>query len=123
MKILSKLSYICIIAISSLTGCIYSNLKAPGPVNNTTHYQMTTEDFKILGTVETSGIYKTYGPFVALGGNGYEELFAKSKAMGGDDIINHVFELEGYSIFLIIYNEAKWKARATAIQYTSRAKK
>jgi hypothetical protein len=109
--------------VSSLVGCIYTSVKAPGPVNNQTQYLLTTEDYKVLGTVEAEGIYKAYGPFVGLGGKGYEELYAKAKALGGDEIINHVFEVEGYSIFLIVYNEAKWHARATAIQYTEKAKK
>lgn len=123
MNHLSKLSLLALIALSSLVGCIYTNVKAPGPVNNQTQYLLTTEDYKILGTVEAEGIYKAYGPFVGVGGQGYEELYTKAKAMGADEIINHVFEVEGYSIFLIIYNEAKWHARATAIQYTDKAKK
>ncbi|MCB1140644.1 MAG: hypothetical protein H7A24_08185 [Leptospiraceae bacterium] len=113
---------ISVLFLLYFNACIYSNVKAPGPINNTTPFVLTTEDFKILGTVETEGIYKAYFFLVATGGTGYEELYSRAKEMGGDDIINHVFELEGYSIVTFIYNEGKWKARATVIKYTEKAK-
>lgn len=119
---LFKIFFILSLFVFSLSNCIYTNVKAPGPVNNTTPFVLTTEDFKILGTVETEGIYKVYLFLVATGGTGYDELYKKAKEKGGDDIINHIFEVEGYSLVTIIYNEGKWKARATVIKYTDRAK-
>ena len=105
------------------TGCLYHNIKSPGPISQVTAYTLNSEDYKILGKVEAEGKIKTWFLLFSTGGNGYSELYAKSKAMGGDDVINYVFELESYGWFLIIYNEASWKAYGTAIQYTAKVKK
>jgi len=104
------------------SGCLYRDVKAPGPVTNMTWYQLTTDDYKVLGTVEASGEIKTYVWLVSLGGIGYSELYEKGKQMGGDEIMNYVFEFEEYNLLFIIYNNFKWKARATVVKYTDKAK-
>ncbi|MCE9498933.1 MAG: hypothetical protein K8R21_00190, partial [Leptospira sp.] len=77
---------------------------------------------KILGTVEASGEIKTYAFLVSLGGNGYSVLYDKAKQMGGDEIMNYVFEIEDYNLLLFIYSNIKWKAHATVVKYTNKAK-
>ncbi|MCB1188996.1 MAG: hypothetical protein H7A23_13595 [Leptospiraceae bacterium] len=102
--------------------CIYRDIKVPGPVTNITQYTLTTEDYKIIGNVEGEGEITTILGMVMTGGNGYSILHDKAKEMGADGIMNYVFELHETSILMFIYNKAKWKAHATAIKYTSKAK-
>lgn len=104
------------------TSCIFQDVRVPGPTNKLTTYQLTTDDFKILGTVEAEGTITTWLGLVQTGGNGESLLYEKAKKLGADDISNYSFDLESYSILTFIYNKATWKARATAIKYTTNAK-
>ncbi len=102
---------------SMLTGCIYSNVRGPGPINYITQYTLTANDFKIIGEVEATGVIKTYLALVAVGGNGHEEILKKARAMGGDSIIDYTFNIESYAILTFVYNVATWKASAKVIRY------
>ncbi|MBL8021473.1 MAG: hypothetical protein JNM27_17510 [Leptospirales bacterium] len=106
-----------------LTSCVLQDVRLPGPIASDAQYQFTTEDFKIVGTVEAEGEIKTVLGVAQWGGNGYSELYEKTKKLGGDEIMNYVFEIQSYSILTFVYNKATWKARGTAIQYSSRARK
>ncbi|HNF15682.1 MAG TPA: hypothetical protein PK453_18605, partial [Leptospiraceae bacterium] len=59
---------------------------------------------------------------VGLGGNGYDILQKKAQQMGGDDIMNFQVDLEGTAVLLIVYDKAKWRARAMAVKYTDKVK-
>jgi hypothetical protein len=108
--------------ILSATSCLYREVKTPLIVNKGTIYQLTTDDFQILGTVEEEGIIKNILFAVSWGGEGFKALEEKAKKMGGDDIINYSFDIEQYGIF-IFYNTYTWKARGTVIKYRDKAKK
>ncbi len=110
-----------IMAVLVLDSCIYSNVRSPGPMNSAAHFQLDTGDFKILGTVEAEGTIVTIMGLVAYGGDGYSVLYEKAKKLGGDEIMNYAFDLEGYSILTFVYNRGTWKARATAIKYRDKA--
>ena len=101
--------------------CVYTDVKAPGPVTYITSYRLTTDDFQILGRVEASGEIVTILGLVQFGGNGYAELFQKAKALGGDDIIKYTFNLESWSLLTLVYNKAVWRASATVIKYRDKA--
>ncbi|MCB1173316.1 MAG: hypothetical protein KDK39_07125 [Leptospiraceae bacterium] len=116
IKLAARLGVIAL-AILSLSACIYTNVRAPGMQNFDTRYTITTADFTILGTVEAEGEVTTILGLVATGGNGYSALYAKAKALGGDEIINYSFDIDAYTILLFVYNKGTWKARATAIKY------
>lgn len=118
----TSLRLFVIIAFVSLTSCVYRDVKLPGPVTNITQYTLTTDDYKIVGTVEGEGEITTILGIVMTGGNGYSVLYDKAKQMGADSITNYVFEIHDYSILMFVYNKAKWKAHATAIKYTDKAK-
>ena len=105
-----------------LTNCIYRDVKTPLIVNKGTLYQLTTEDYQILGKVEAEGVIKNYLFLVSTGGDGFSILEEKSKQMGGDDIMNYTFDIEQYGIFLF-YNTYTWKARGVVIKYRDKAKK
>lgn len=113
----SLLSAVLVLAMFVLANCLYSNVRAPGPVNYITQYTLTSQDFKVLGEVEASGQIKTVLALFAWGGNGHQEIMKKAKAMGGDAIMNYTFNLESYSIVTFVYNVATWKARATVVRY------
>lgn len=106
-----------------LSGCIYRDIRVPGLGTNYTQYLINSEDFQILGTVETEGVYTSWLMLWVTGETGYKELLDKSKAMGGDEIINYRFEVQETSILLVVWNRIKWKATAHAIKYREKIKK
>ena len=105
-----------------LSSCVYSQAKIIGPTNQQTQYILTSEDFKILGPVEAEGEYMAILGIVGLGGNGYDILQKKAQQMGGDDIMNFQVDLEGTAVLLIVYDKARWRARAMAVKYTDKVK-
>ncbi|AYR08591.1 hypothetical protein D1609_08965 [Leptospira borgpetersenii serovar Hardjo-bovis] len=106
-----------------LGGCVYRDVRIPGLSTNFTQYVLNSDDFQILGTVETEGIYTSWLMFWVTGETGYRELLDKSKSLGGDEIINYRFEVEETSILLVVWNRIKWKATAHAIKYREKIKK
>ncbi|MDY6935314.1 MAG: hypothetical protein SVZ03_13960 [Spirochaetota bacterium] len=112
-----------IIAICSImTGCIYHHIKSPFVLNKGTNYQLTTDDFKIIGSVEEKGTIRNILFLFQWGGDGFKILEEKAKEMGGDDIINYTFDVENFGIW-IIYNSFTWNARGTVIKYRDKAVK
>jgi hypothetical protein len=99
------------------TSCLYRNVRAPGPTNQVTQYNFDTDDFEILGTVESTGKYKTWVWLVSTGGNSYIDLMDKARAMGGDDIIHYRVNVVDYGLLFIIYNSFTYHATATVIKY------
>ncbi|EMJ96056.1 LIC11742 family lipoprotein [Leptospira alstonii] len=124
MKVLRRKNILCIAIVSFLLGgCIYRDIRVPGLSTNFTQYVLNSDDFQILGTVETEGVYTSWFLLWVTGETGYRELLDKSKALGGDEIINYRFEVEETSILLIVWNRIKWKATAHAIKYREKIKK
>ena len=72
--------------------------------------------------MEAEGEYMAILGIVGLGGNGYDVLQKKAQQMGGDDIMNFQVDLEGTAVLLIVYDKAKWRARAMAVKYTDKVK-
>ncbi|AXR68933.1 LIC11742 family lipoprotein [Leptospira mayottensis] len=124
MNVLKYRSILLLFSVSFLLGgCIYRDIRVPGLSTNFTQYVLNSDDFQILGTVETEGIYTSWFMFWVTGETGYRELLDKSKALGGDEIINYRFEVEETSILLVVWNRIKWKATAHAIRYREKIKK
>ncbi|MCG6167948.1 hypothetical protein LFX25_08930 [Leptospira sp. FAT2] len=124
MKVLNWRNVLLLALVSLfLSGCIYRDVRVPGMSTNFTQYVLNSEDFQILGTVETEGVYTAWFIFWLTGETGYKELLDKSKALGGDEIINYRFEIEQTSILFIIWNRVKWRATAHAIKYREKIKK
>ncbi|MBW0434754.1 LIC11742 family lipoprotein [Leptospira yasudae] len=124
MKVLHWRNVLLLALVSLfLSGCIYRDVRVPGMSTNFTQYVLNSEDFQILGTVETEGVYTSWFMLWLTGETGYKELLDKSKALGGDEIINYRFEIEQTSILLIVWNRVKWKATAHAIKYREKIKK
>lgn len=105
-----------------LSGCLYSNVRAPGPNNRITTYELDTDDFTIIGLVESEGEIITILGLVSYGGDGWNALMDKARAAGGEDIMNYHLELQGFAILTFVYNRATWKATATAIRYKPKAR-
>ena len=99
------------------TSCLYRNVRAPGPTNQVTQYNLDTDDFEILGTVESTGKYTTWVWLVSTGGNSYIDLMDKARAMGGDEIIHYRLNVVDYGLLFIIYNSFTYHATATVIKY------
>lgn len=114
---------ICLAALITAPGCIYHSTKAPLVALKDATYKLTTEDFRILGAVSAEGTVKNVLYLVWWGGNGFAALEEKAKAMGGDDIINYTFDIEGTGILLFVYNCWTWRARGTVIKYRDSATK
>ncbi len=105
-----------------LSSCIYRDVRFPGIATNATLYELDSDDFKILGTVETEGVYTSWFGLVLTGETGYSELLKQAQKMGGDEIMNYRFELQSTSVLMFIYNRVVWKATAQAIRYTEKIK-
>ncbi|MBF3375972.1 LIC11742 family lipoprotein [Leptospira borgpetersenii] len=124
MNVLKFKGILLLFSVSFLLGgCIYRDIRIPGLSTNFTQYVLNSDDFQILGTVETEGIYTSWLMFWVTGETGYRELLDKSKSLGGDEIINYRFEVEETSILLVVWNRIKWKATAHAIKYREKIKK
>lgn len=117
-----KNKFFILLILTLLHNCLYRDVKTPLIVNKGTIYQLTTEDYQILGNVEAEGIIKNVLFLTSWGGSGFSVLEEKAKKMGGDDIMNYSFDIEQYGIF-IFYNTYTWKARGTVIKYRDKAKK
>ncbi len=111
-----------ILAALVLNGCVFSDVRLPGPVVSDARYSFTSEDFTVLGSVEAEGTITTILGIVQTGGNGYNELYDKARKMGGDELMNYVFEVQSYSVLTLVYNKATWKARATVVQFSDSVK-
>ncbi|MCB1327119.1 MAG: hypothetical protein H7A21_03935 [Spirochaetales bacterium] len=109
-----------ILCTAAMQACLLTDVQVPGPAENTTSYQFTSGDFEVLGTVEAEGEIETILGLVQLGGNGRSALYRKARDMGGHEVINYVFDLEGYAVLTFVYNRARWHARGTVIRYTDR---
>ncbi|TGK35206.1 hypothetical protein EHQ12_11110 [Leptospira gomenensis] len=103
--------------------CIYRDIRVPGLGTNFTQYVVSSDDFQILGTVETEGVYTSWFMLVVLGETGYRELLDKSKGLGGDEIMNYRFEIQETSVLFFVWNRIKWKATAQAIKFREKIKK
>lgn len=124
MRVLKSRNILLLALVSFLlSGCIYRDIRVPGLGTNYTQYIISSDDFQILGTVETEGVYTDWLMLVVTGETGYRELLDKSKALGGDEIINYRFEIEETSILFFVWNRIKWKATAHAIKYREKIKK
>ncbi len=99
------------------SSCLYRNIKSPGPSNQVTQFSLDTDDFEILGTVESTGTYKTWVWLVMTGGNSYVDLQDRARAMGGDEIIHYRFNVTDYNLLFFIYNKFTYHASATVIKY------
>jgi hypothetical protein len=113
---------VLVITALLLNGCVFSDVRLPGPVISDARYSFTSEDFTVLGSVEAEGTITTILGIVQTGGNGYNELYDKAKRMGGDELMNYVFEVQSYSVLTLVYNKATWKARATVVRFSDAVK-
>jgi len=120
---MNRFSLISLAPLLFFSACIVSDVRIPGPIVSDARFGFSSDDFKVVGTVEAEGEIKSILGLVQWGGNGYSELYDKAKKMGGDELMNYVFEIQGYSILSFVYNKATWKARATVVQFTDRVKK
>lgn len=121
-KILFRM--IPLLLVGTLFGnCIYTELRSPGLAANMTQYIMNSDDYQIIGPVETQGEYVSWFLLVLTGETGYSDLLKQAREKGGDDIINYRFELRQKSILLIVWNRVIWNASALAIKYKDKIKK
>lgn len=117
-----KIFLVLVLFAYSLTGCIYHDIKTPIVTNKGTWYQMNTDDFKIVGVAEAEGsISQILFGAAAWGGNGLREIEKKTIELGGDDFMNFIIDYESTN-YLFIYTSIRWKAHATVIKYTDKAK-
>ncbi|MBU42301.1 MAG: hypothetical protein CMN76_03705 [Spirochaetaceae bacterium] len=113
----AAVTLLCALGLA-LAGC-YNNVRGPGPTNGITTFQLDSDDYQILGTVEAEGtIYSILGLF-NYGGQGFSALREKALKMGGDDVINVQTDLEVFGVLFFVYNEFRWKATGTVIRYRS----
>ncbi|XDD45520.1 hypothetical protein AB3N60_12495 [Leptospira sp. WS39.C2] len=113
-----------LLLVGSLVGnCIYTELRSPGLAANMTQYVMNSDDYQIIGPVETQGEYVSWFLLVLTGETGYSDLLKQAREKGGDDIINYRFELRQKSILLVVWNRVIWNASALAIKYKDKIKK
>ncbi|MCW7503320.1 LIC11742 family lipoprotein [Leptospira paudalimensis] len=113
-----------LLLVGSLLGnCVYSELRTPGLAANMTQYVMNSDDYQIIGPVETQGEFVTWFLVVLTGETGYSDLLKQAREKGGDDIINYRFEIRQKSILLIVWNRVIWNASAIAIKYRDKIKK
>ncbi len=106
-----------ILFIFTLTGCMQYTI--PKSTNRVSDYQLTTDDFKIIGVVEAEGEIHNILFFI-WGGDGFSIILKKAKEIGGDDIINYHFDMEITGMPGVICSQ-KWVASATVIRYTDKA--
>ncbi len=121
---MKRIAYLVIIAglIVSLSGCIYTNVEAPGLVQTETQFQLTTKDFEVLDRVSTTGKIVLWFGAVMTGGKGYQALLEKAQEMGGDEVMNYSFDYTQKSILLFIYSEVHWKATGLAVKLKKEVK-
>ncbi|TGL13415.1 hypothetical protein EHQ96_03400 [Leptospira levettii] len=113
-----------LLLVGSVIGnCVYSELRTPGLAANMTQYVMNSDDYQIIGPVETQGEFVTWFLVVLTGETGYSDLLKQAREKGGDDIINYRFEIRQKSILLVVWNRVIWNASAIAIKYRDKIKK
>lgn len=98
-------------------GCMQYTI--PRSTNRVSDYQLTTDDFKIIGVVAAEGEIHNILFFI-WGGDGFAIILKKAKDIGGDDIINYHFDIEITGMPGLICSQ-KWTASATVIKYTDKA--
>jgi len=82
-------------------------------------FQLNSDDFEILDRVSVTGETTLWFGAVLTGGKGYQELLAKSKEIGGDEIMNYSFDTEQMSVLGLIYSRIRWKATGIAVKFKS----
>lgn len=116
-----KLALGFLVFMALQAGCLYTNVRAPGPTNQVTNFNLTTADFKVIGPVEADGEVTTILGMVMFGGDGYGPLLEKARSLGADEVIHYRFDVEDYAVLTFVYNRARWKARGTAVKYRAQA--
>lgn len=115
---MNRVSALLVSVLISLTAGCYQNVRAPGPTTGVTVFELDSNDYRVLGPVETEGTIVSILGLINYGGQGFSELKKKAVETGGDDVINVQTDLEVFSV-LFVYNEFRWKATGTAIRYRS----
>lgn len=115
---------LCILVVTVplfLQSCFF-DIRSPLATNKLTTFQLSSDDYQILGTVEADGAIHSAFFLIYWGGDGFSAIDSKVKQIGGDDFINFYMDIHAYNL-LFVYNRFSWKARATAIKYRDKIKK
>lgn len=113
-------SFILLFVIFVFSGCVNFQVPNISMINTNSNYQLTTDDFKIIGIVEAQGTTKCILGLFIFGGNGFSAIHSKAKAMGGDDVIGYTVDIKQAGLFPI-YVKQTWQARASVIKFTDKA--
>lgn len=100
----------------AISGCVYLDVNAPGAVYSATSYQLNSDDFKVLGRVETTGVTTGWFGVYLAGGQGYQDLLKQAQNLGGDAIMNYSFDVHQKSILFFVYQKLQWKATGLAVK-------
>jgi len=64
---------------------MYTSVEYPGYVATKTQFQLTSQDFKVLDRVSTTGEMKMWFFTTAVGGKAYQALLEEAQKIGGDE--------------------------------------
>jgi len=107
----------CFFLVSSLSGCIYLDVEAPGRVQTDTVFELTSNDFEVLDRVSVTGETTLWFGAVLTGGKGYQALLTEAQKIGGDEIMNYSFDVQTTAVLFFIYNNVQWKATGYAVKF------
>ena len=100
-------------------GTIMTNMTYPGANFNSTTYNFTKGDFKILGTVTAEAESSSNLGILASGDSGYTKLYDEAKKQhNADDVICVKVDTHHYNILGIIA-KVKTKLHGVAIEWTA----
>jgi hypothetical protein len=74
--------------VSVGNGSLMGAVTYPNQVMGHTQFQITSNDFEIIGSVSATGKSLGILGMIAVGDNGYSQLWDKARKMGADDVIN-----------------------------------
>lgn len=98
-------------------GLLFSNVTYPANNSSRTEYQVTHDDFEIVGPVRGEGKSFNILGLIAIGNSGYEPALKQARESGGDEIMNLRVDTAYTQILLGLFTEVKTVVTGTAVRW------
>ena len=98
-------------------GTLVGNVTYPNFVQSITRFELTSDDFTIIGPVSAEATSSSVLGMFSSGDNGYQKLFTEAQKIGAHDVINIKVDTNLKRFMSGIYASSTVKMSGIAIKY------
>lgn len=102
-------------------GGLFTHVSYPSENTSTTRYELTSDDFEILGPVTGRGSSMNILGIVAMGESGYEKALNQARAGGADELMNLRLDTD-FTNILGLFKKSETVVTGTAIRWKKKPK-